>query len=136
MPGEALELEEALRADRVRGQKLGEAADLPGAEGDVHEREALEHLVLHRLRPATADSDDPARVLGLEPLGLAQVRDEARVRRLADRAGVEEDQVRALALGRLGVAERLEHAAHALRVVLVHLAPEGGYVVARHPRAG
>ena len=34
------------------------------------------------------------------------------------------------------VAERLEHAAHALRVVLVHLAPEGGYVVARHPRAG
>ena len=28
--------------------------------------------------------------------------------------------------GRLGVAERLEHALHPLRVVLVHLAPEGG----------
>ena len=136
MPGEALELEEALRADRVRGQELGEAADLPRPEGDVHEREPLEDLVFHRLRPATADADDPARVLGLEPLRLAQVRDEARISRLADRAGVEEDQVCPVALGRLGVAERLEHAAHALRVVLVHLAPEGGYVVARHPRAG
>ena len=136
MPREALELEEALRADRVGRQELGQAADLPGPEGDVHEREPLEDLVLDRLRPAAADADDPARVLGLQALRLAQVRDEARVRRLADRAGVEEDQVRAFALGRLLVAERLEHAAHALRVVLVHLAPEGGYVVARHPAAG
>ena len=136
MPREALELEEALGADRVGRQELGEAADLPGAEGDVHEREALEHLVLHRLRPATADAHDPARVLGLQSFRLAEVRDEARISRLADRAGVEEDQICAVTLGRLGVAERLEHAAHALRVVLVHLAPEGGYVVARHPRAG
>ena len=135
MTGEALELEEPLRADRIGRQELGEAPDLAGAERDVHEREALEDLVLHRLRPAAADPDDPARVLGLEALGLTEVSDEARVRRLADRAGVEEDQVGILALGRLGVAERLEHAAHALRVVLVHLTPEGGYVVARRGRS-
>ena len=130
--GEALELEEPLRADRVGRQELGEPADLARAEGDVDEREALEDLVLDRLRPAAADADDPAGILGLEALRLAEVRDEAAVRRLADRAGVEEDQVGVVALRRLGVAERLEHAAHALRVVLVHLTPEGGYVVARH----
>ena len=33
---------------------------------------------------------------------------------------------------RLAVAERLEHALHPLRVVLVHLAPEGGQVVRLH----
>jgi hypothetical protein len=56
------------------------------------------------------------------------VGDEALVGLLADRAGVEEDQVGVLAPWRLGLAERLEHALHALRVVLVHLAPEGGDV--------
>ena len=71
-------------------------------------------------------------MLGLEPLGLAQVALQPRVRLLADRAGVEQDQVRAVAGGGLGVAQGLEHALHALGVVLVHLAPEGGQVVAGH----
>ena len=87
----------------------------PGPEGHVHERELLEDLVLQRLRPAAADAHDPLRVLALQPLGLAQVADQPVVGRLADRAGVEEDQVGAVALGRLLVAERLEHALHALR---------------------
>src|SRR5437899_1998078 len=47
----------------------------------------------------------------------------------ADRAGVEEDQVGILRLRRLAVPQRLEHALHALGVVLVHLAPEGRDVV-------
>src|SRR5919112_1599539 len=58
--------------------------------------------------------------------------DEPVVGLLADRAGVEEDQLGVLAIERLRVAKRLEHALHALRVVLVHLAPEGRQVVALH----
>ena len=105
---------------------------LPRAERDVDERELLEHLLLHRLRPAAADADDPRRILALQPLRLAEMADEARVGGLADRAGVEEDQVGVGALVRLRVAERLEHPLHPLGVVLVHLAPEGGQVVALH----
>ena len=93
MAGELLELEEALRAQRFAGQELGQLVDLAGAEGDVDEREAVEDLVLDRLRPAAADADDRAGPLGLEPLGLAEVGDEAVVGGLADRAGVEEDQL-------------------------------------------
>src|SRR4051794_36059616 len=55
---------------------------------------------------------------------------EAVVGRLADGAGVEQDQVGVIAGRRLAVTERLEHALHALGVVLVHLTPEGGQVVA------
>ncbi len=103
--------------------------DLAGAEGDVDEGEALEDLVLDRLRPAAADADHALGVFGLEPLRLAEVGDEAVVRRLADRAGVEEDQVGAFAIGRLLIAQRLEHAAHALGVVHVHLTAERRDVV-------
>ena len=72
----------------------------------------------------------------LTPLRLAEVRDEPVVGLLADRAGVEEDQVGVGARRRLGVAERLEHALHALGVVLVHLAAERRDVVALHrPRS-
>jgi hypothetical protein len=114
---------------RFARQELREAVDLPGAERDVDERELAEHLVLDRLRPAAADPDDPAGILALEPFCLPEVRDEAAVRALADRAGVEQDEVGALAIGRLAVADRLEHPLHALGVVLVHLAPERGEVV-------
>ena len=127
--GEVLELEVALGAERVGVEELGELVDLARAEGDVDEREAPEDLVLDRLRPAAADPDHPLRVFGLQPLRLAQVGDEAVVGRLADRAGVEEDQVGLLAARGLLVAERLEHPLHPLGVVHVHLAPEGGDVV-------
>src|SRR4051794_18242076 len=89
--GEALELEVALRGQRVGGQELGELVDLAGAEGDVDERELAEDVVLDRLRPAAADADDDIGPRALDALGLMQVRDEAAVGRLADRAGVEED---------------------------------------------
>ena len=92
--GEALELEVALRGERVAREELGELVDLAGPEGDVHEREALEHLLLDRLRPAAADAHDALGLFALQPLGLAEMGDEAAVGRLADRAGVEEDQVR------------------------------------------
>ena len=92
-PGEALELEIALGAQRVARQELGEAMNLPRAEGHINEREAGEDLVLHRLRPAAAHPDHARRVLALEPPRLAQVREQPVVGRLADRARVEEDQV-------------------------------------------
>ncbi len=130
--GEALELEEALRGQRVAGEELRELVDLPGAERDVDEGELLKHLVLDRLRPAPADADHALRVARLEDLRLVEVRHEARVRLLADRAGVEQDQVGVDPLRDLLVAQRLEHALHPLRVVLVHLAPEGGDVEALH----
>src|SRR4051794_35397816 len=129
---EALELEEALRGDRVAGEELGELVDLTGAEGDVDERELAEDVVLDRLRPAPADADDALGIAPFERRRLAQMGDEALVGLLADRAGVEEDEVRIPRVGRLAVAERLEHALHALRVVLVHLAAERRDVVALH----
>src|ERR671935_59068 len=79
---------------------------------------------------ACSSSAKDRRAARLDALGLMQMRDEAAVGRLADRARVEEDEVGVLALGSLGVAERLEHALHALGVVLVHLTPEGGDVEA------
>ena len=130
--GEALELEVALRGERVRRQELGELVHLAGAERDVDERELAEDLLLDRLRPAAADADHARRVAPLERLGLVQVGDEAVVGLLADRAGVEEDQVGVGALGHLAVSERLEHPLHPLGVVLVHLAPEGGDVERLH----
>ena len=62
--GEVLELEVALRGQRVARQELGELVDLPGAERDVDERELLEDLVLDRLRPAPADADHDIRAAG------------------------------------------------------------------------
>ncbi len=129
MAGEVLEVEVALRGDRVGVQELGQPRDLARAESHVDEREALEDLVLDRLRPATADADHALGVLGLQPLRVAEVGEEAAVGRLTDRAGVEEDQVGLVALGRGGVAERLEHALHALGVVLVHLTAERRHVI-------
>src|ERR671912_705841 len=105
---EALELEEALGRQRLARQELRELRHLARAEGDVDEREALEDLVLDRLGPAAPDADHAVGVLGLQALGLAQVADQPVVGRLADRAGVEEDQVGLVALGHLAVAERLE----------------------------
>ncbi len=78
MAGELLELEVALGGQRIGVEELGKAVDLARAESDVDEREALEDLVLDGLRPASADADDPGRILGFEALGLAEVGDEAR----------------------------------------------------------
>ena len=41
-----------LRVDFAARQELRELVHLAGAEGDIDEREALEHLLLDRLRPA------------------------------------------------------------------------------------
>src|SRR5271155_4090094 len=105
MAGEPLELEVALGGQRVARQELRELVNLAWTEGDIDEREAFEHLLLDRLRPAATDAHYALWAPALQPLGLPQVRDEAAVGRLADRARVEQDQVGLLARGRLGIAE-------------------------------
>ena len=130
--GEVLELEIALSRQRVGGQELGQPVDLSGTEGDVDEWEPLEDLVLHRLGPAATHTHHPLGPLALQPLGLAEMGGEPVVGRLANRAGVEEDEIGVGALRRFGIAERLQHPAHALGIVLVHLAPERRDVVRRH----
>ena len=130
MAGEALELEVALGGQRVAGQELRQLVDLAGAERNVDEREAREHLLLDRLRPAAADSDDP---LGSSRLSrLASPR--WATKRLSAASRIEQvlNRIRsALVAARgLGVAERLEHALDPLGVVLVHLAAERRHVVA------
>src|SRR5205807_266831 len=87
-----------------------------------------------RAHPAAADAHHDLGAIALDALGLPEVGDEPVIRLLADRAGVEQDQIRLLATRRLAVAERLEHPLHPLGVVLVHLAAEGGDVVALHRR--
>ena len=67
---------------------------------------------------------------------VAEVRGELRVGLLADRAGVEDEDVGVLGLRRLAEPERLEHALDALRVVSVHLAAERRDVVAPHAGEG
>ena len=136
MPREALELEVPLRSQRVADQELRELVHLPRPEGDIDEGEPLEDLLLERLRPAPPHADHAFGLLALESARLPQVRDQAAIGRLADRAGVEKDQVGLLGLGRLAVSERLEHPLHPLGVVLVHLAPERGDVIALHGGEG
>src|SRR4029079_4944588 len=102
----------------------------------VDEREPGEDLLLDGLRPAPADADHDVGALALDPLRLAQVGDEPVVGLLADRARVEEDEIGVGPRRRLDVPKRLEHALHALGVVLVHLAAERRDVVALHrPRS-
>src|SRR5207253_8719060 len=99
------------------------------AEGDVDLRVELEEALALRLSVAAADSDHRVRPLALARRGLAHVRGEPLVGLLADRAGVEDDHVGVLGHSRLAEPELLEHALDPLRVVSVHLAPEGRDVI-------
>ncbi len=115
-------------------QPVAEMGDRPRTEGDVDERVQLEDALALGLRIAAADRDHPLGVPVLERLRVAEVGRETLVRLLPDRAGVEDEDVGAVR--RIGLPEPklLEHALDALRVVRVHLAAEGGDVVAAHRR--
>jgi hypothetical protein len=128
--GEVLELEVALGAERVRVEELGQLVDLSGPEGDIDERKALKDLVLDRLRPAATHPNDPIRLFALQPLRLPQMGDEATIRRLPDRAGIEKDQIGRVATLGLVVPQRRQHPPHPLGVMHVHLTAERGDVEA------
>ena len=133
MPGEALELEEALGGQRVAGQELGQLVHLAGPERHVDERVVAEDLILDRLRPAAADPDHRAR--GSRRLSArASYRCETKRSSAFSRIEQVLNRIRSASsrAGHLGVADRLEHALHVLGVVLVHLTAEGGDVEALH----
>ena len=114
----------------ARAEPLAEVRDRARAERDVDLRVELEDPLALRLGVAAADGDHAVRVAPLARGRLAEVRGELRVRLLADRAGVEDDDVGLVGARRLAEAELLEHALDPLRVVRVHLAAERRDVIA------
>ena len=98
-------------------------------EHEIDEGRALEDALALLARDAAAHSDDELRAAKLEQPPLAQVGKNLLLRLLADRTGIEEDDVGLFRVGRdfetVGLAEDVRHPR---RVVFVHLAAEGGYV--------
>ena len=123
-------------ADPAGPEPLAEVRDRPGPEGDVDVGVELEDPLPLRFGVAAADRDHAVGVAPLPRRRLAQVGRELRVGLLADRAGVEDDDVGVLGARRLAEAELLEQALDALGVVSVHLAAECGDVVAPHLATG
>ena len=91
--GEALELEVALRGEAVAGQELGQPVHLARAERHVHERELLEHLRPSSTATSSRRRRSPARGPRTSAAWPRPGGRPAGVGLLADRAGVEEDQV-------------------------------------------
>ena len=110
---------------------VAQIADAAGAEGDVDPRELAQQVVALRLHQAAADGDHlVAAASPLAALGVLELGVELLVGLLADRAGVEDDDVGVVLVGRRDQPALLQHAADALAVVRVHLAAEGDHVVA------
>ena len=122
----------ALDALPSHADPLAEVRDRAGSEGNVDLWVEVEDPLLLGLGEAAADCDDEIGILPLAGTGVAQIRRQLGVRLLADRAGVEDDDVGVFLGGRLTETERLEHPLDALGVVAVHLTAEGGQVVAAH----
>ena len=122
----------ALDALPSHADPVAEVRDRAGPERDVDLRVEVEDALLLRLGEAAADGDHEVGILPLAGTGVAQIRGQLGVRLLADRAGVEDDDVGVFLGGRLPETERLEHPLDALGVVAVHLTAEGGQVVAAH----
>ena len=122
----------ALDALAARAEPLAQVRDRARPEGDVHVRVEREQPLALRLGVAAADGDHLLRLALLQRARLGEVRGEALVGLLADRAGVEDEHVGLVLLPRLAEPELLEHALDPLRVVGVHLAAERRDVVAAH----
>ena len=128
-----LETEAAARDTlAARAEPLAEVRDRSWPEGDVHVGIELEEALALCLGVAPAHGDHLLRIALLERPRLGEVCGEALIRLLADRAGVEDEDVRALLLGALTQAELFEHALDPLGIVGVHLTSERGDVVALH----
>jgi hypothetical protein len=112
-----------------------EVRDRPRPEGDVDVRVELEQPLTLCLRVAATHRDHLLGIAFLQGARLSEVRGEALVGLLPDRAGVEDEHIRFVLSGGLPEPELLQHALDPLRIVGVHLAPEGGDEVAAHRRA-
>jgi hypothetical protein len=113
-------------------EPLAEMWDRAGAECDIDLRIELEDPFALRFGVAAADSDDELGILALPGSRVAEIGGELGVRFLADRAGVEDEDVGVSLRGCLAEPDRFEHALDPLGVVSVHLAAERGDVVPAH----
>src|SRR5207249_5564062 len=96
-----------------------------GPKEEIDCREALAKPIALGLTDRAAGQDDAHPGIGrLEPLEDALAADHLLLRGLADRAGVDHDDVRGLHRWRLGAARGEETAGHLLRVAPGHLAAE------------
>ncbi len=105
-------------------------SDRAGTEGNVDRRVELEDALLLRLGIAATDRDHAVRMLPFARARLAEVGGELRIRLLADRAGVEDDDIGLSGRRRLTEAKLLEQAFDPLGVVSVHLTAERRHVIA------
>jgi hypothetical protein len=111
-------------------------AQVVGAEDEVHLAEATQDPVALLLRHAARHPEDPSGAVGLPAAQQAELAVEAMLRLLADRAGVEDQEVGVVQVGRRPVAGMVEEVRHLLRVVDVHLAAVRADQEARHRRHG
>src|SRR6185437_6981734 len=106
--------------------QLGQAVQRLRAEHQVHVGRALDDGLAFLAGHATAHADDHVAATLLVLLPAAELAEHLFLRLLADRAGVDQDNVRlGLVLGQLQAVRGLEHVGHLGRVVLVHLAAVG-----------
>ena len=127
------------RATRARASidELGGAMHVVRAEHDVDVRRPLADDLAILLGQAAGHHDLAPVALALPRLEMAEVAVELVVGVLADAARVEHDDVGVVLRSRRHQPVGLEQPGDALRVVLVHLAPEGAHDVApRHTARG
>jgi hypothetical protein len=108
------------------GDQLRQAMQGLRAEDDVDVGRARDDRRALLTGHATADADDQVGIGQLQQAHPAEVVENAFLRLLAHRAGVEEDDVGVV--GGVGLDDFFgcsEHVGHLVRIVLVHLAPEG-----------
>ena len=111
---------------------LAEMRDRSRPEGNVDVRVEVEQPLPLRLRVTPADRNHLLGIARFQGVRLGEMRREALVGLLADRARVEDDHVSLFLSRRLAQPELLEHPLDPLGVVSVHLAAEGRDVVPAH----
>src|SRR3990170_3855266 len=123
-----------LAAQVLEADGLHDRLELLRAGEDVDEGVAALELVGLQADHAAHDGDSELLALAAQLLQRAQLADRPLLGVVADRAGVEDDQVGLLRPGRLRPAEATEAGGQLLGVRLVHLAADGPDVVA-HTRS-
>ena len=107
----------------------GQGSDVVGAEHDIDDRGLLQDHALVLLGKAAADRDLHARVLGLHRDEMAEIAVELVVGVLADRAGVEHDDIGDGAINGRNETSGLQQPRESLGVVDVHLAAVRAHLI-------
>ncbi len=107
-----------------------------GAEDDIDPGSLVEHGLLVHLRQASADGDLHAVLASLDGGEMTECSVELARCVVADRTGVDDDDVGLVARRRPDVAGALERAGETFGVVHVHLAAERPHLVRAHAPVG